>query len=221
MVEKLLSFPVIQESGLNEGDASGRTPFHYASMNGNLKLLQLLLACGSKLSTANSRDVEGKSPFYLACEQGKHEIVEYLLSLPDKIWGVNELDIQGKSAFYAAVEQIHDKVVRILLASERITSEVLNGTVSECKGASSSGGVKPVCRPIQRARLNGRQVVRRKMLVPSEIAAVKRVAQLLETCNRIDKDVSDFEDNDLPDVENDSIDLAAAPDSNTKTVLYI
>lgn len=61
---------------VNARDSFGRSPLHFAAVNGNLVVINMLLRTAANL---NYRDSEGKSPLMKAVECGHQEVLQVLL----------------------------------------------------------------------------------------------------------------------------------------------
>ena len=84
-------------------------PLHWASWNGHLKVVQLLL---EEVADIKAADKDGRTPLYSALWNGHLEIVQLLL---EKGADVNAADKNGSTPLHRASESGHLEIVRLLL----------------------------------------------------------------------------------------------------------
>jgi len=99
-------------SGVNNADAKGITPLHYACMLGDLKLVKYLCDRGANVRIADSLMKE--TPLHDACSHGTAEMVALLLNM-----GASEdLNLQNhekSTPLYLACRDGGEKIVALLL----------------------------------------------------------------------------------------------------------
>ena len=115
----ILNFPItgqeknpIEELRSNNTnvDDKGRTPLHYASMKGELKLVKDLIAKGANLNVVDHTD---GTPLHYASKNGHLEIVKFLLQ---KGSDVNAKDLLSRStSLYWSSGNGHLEIVKFLI----------------------------------------------------------------------------------------------------------
>jgi ankyrin repeat protein len=75
----------------------GRTPLHYAALDGPVAQVRALIAEGSSVATT---DKHGFTPLHFACQQNRDEVVQVLL---DAGAPVDPVDAQGNTPLSRAV----------------------------------------------------------------------------------------------------------------------
>ena len=101
----------------------GRTALYWASRDGNVETVELLVKYGAKV---DAKDNQGDHPLIAASYTGKFEIAE-LLARRYEIEGVS-IDLQnnlGASALYIAAKQGHIDIMRMLV--EQFEADVNQG----------------------------------------------------------------------------------------------
>lgn len=98
-------------------DVRGRSPLHYACMNGYDKAISVIIKSAEKLddqqrSLIDSPDYEGVSPFIYAVSRGHLNCVRELLSSRDQ---VRLSELSERLAMCIAVKSGHREIVEILL----------------------------------------------------------------------------------------------------------
>ena len=104
----------------------GATALHVACRQGNLALIEKMLAMGAAGSVLTRQK---RTPLSLACEHGLLGVVEMLLASmaaktgdlnpnPNSDLAIDAVDVNGKTALYLACEKRHIKVVAALLGAE-------------------------------------------------------------------------------------------------------
>ncbi|XP_014677006.1 PREDICTED: transient receptor potential cation channel subfamily A member 1-like [Priapulus caudatus] len=100
------------ECFLNERDATGCTPLHYASRAGHLKSLENLIRLGAQV---NLKDKDDQSPLHFAARYGRRNTCRRLLDSSSGQFIMNETDGSGRTALHIAAEGGHVKVVQLLM----------------------------------------------------------------------------------------------------------
>ena len=113
VIQLLLNRPDIE---VNEGDASGYTPLHWACSCNHPEVVRLLLKQDG--IEVNAKANNGDTPLHLACWKGHLEVVKLLLDHP-KI-EVNATDDYGDTPLHWACLEGDLEVVRLLLAKPNI-----------------------------------------------------------------------------------------------------
>ncbi|XP_023299781.2 basic-leucine zipper transcription factor B isoform X2 [Lucilia cuprina] len=90
-------------------DWLGMSALHFAAMNNQLEICQVLLNGGINKDSKTKVD---RTPLHLACYYGNEKIVELLLS---KNCAVNPRDMLRMTPLHWAVEKRHKSIVRLLL----------------------------------------------------------------------------------------------------------
>ena len=79
---------------INTKDKDGKTAFHFACINGNLKILEMFLRRSIKLGIdLNSRDCNGMTGFHFACKIGCISIVEMMIDYAES----SKIDLKAKT----------------------------------------------------------------------------------------------------------------------------
>ncbi len=81
---------------VNEKDARGRTPLHFASGAGNVEIVKFLIAGGADVKAA---DPDGFTPLHWAASAGFLSLVDYILSHGGSAEGKSDT---GGTLLYAA-----------------------------------------------------------------------------------------------------------------------
>ncbi|XP_015835535.1 ankyrin repeat domain-containing protein 39 isoform X1 [Tribolium castaneum] len=99
--------------GVDQRDAAGYTPLHYAARNGHLDICKLLVAKGACLDAVTC---QGKAtPLHRAATVGKFEIVKFLV---ENKANCRLKDADGKTALHRAAANKHLKICQYLLEVE-------------------------------------------------------------------------------------------------------
>jgi len=93
-------------------DSEGKTPLHYAVLNGHKDVVELLLNYKADI---NVKDKDGYTPLYEAAKGGHKEVAELLLT---KKADVNAKDNKGYSPLHEAVVADDKSVVELLLLNK-------------------------------------------------------------------------------------------------------
>ncbi|RDW75101.1 hypothetical protein BP6252_06243 [Coleophoma cylindrospora] len=108
------------ETDLN--DKSRRTPLHWASHNGHINIVKLLLEKGADV---NAADKDSCSPLYWASQDGQIDVVKLLL---EKGASINTAEHTGWTPLHRASEDGHVDVVKLLLEmGANINATGMNG----------------------------------------------------------------------------------------------
>ena len=105
-VDRTLQYKRIYESEIKR---KGKTPLHYACMEGHLPIVKYLFDNGCDKEFL---DDKGKTPLHWACERGHLPIVEYLITI-----GCNKEfpDDKGKTPLHYACKNGHLSIVKYLI----------------------------------------------------------------------------------------------------------
>ena len=106
-----------EETDVNFADNGGRTPLIWATNNGNLEMVQLLLDCAN-LDVNKQRKSDAKSALSLASCNCKSNITKLLLG-HEKI-EVNQVDSDGITPLYKVSQKGETEIVELLLDHEHI-----------------------------------------------------------------------------------------------------
>ncbi|XP_042879492.1 transient receptor potential cation channel subfamily A member 1-like [Penaeus japonicus] len=98
---------------LNERDAKGWSPLHYASKGGQLCSLLFLLSLGACVRV---RDQLNENPLHFAAKLGRYNTVKKLLESEDGFFILNQWNNEGKTALHLASQAGHTRVVQLLLS---------------------------------------------------------------------------------------------------------
>jgi len=138
-----MNFEKIQEL-LNKGDIitlckpnhNNHTPLYIACLEGNLKIVQLLVSIKEIVELCGNipDNDEELTPLMIACYNGHLEVVELLLSHDLILEGaINKVDFCGCTSLIRACWSGHIEIVRLLLSYDSIASF---GTSSASRGTS-------------------------------------------------------------------------------------
>ncbi|XP_053956221.1 transient receptor potential cation channel subfamily A member 1 [Anastrepha ludens] len=97
---------------LNEKDASGCSPLHYASRDGHIRSLENLIQLGACINLKNNNN---ESPLHFAARYGRFNTVKQLLDSEKGSFIINESDGEGLTPLHIASQQGHTRVVQFLL----------------------------------------------------------------------------------------------------------
>jgi len=90
---------------VNMVNIHGRTPIHYAALNGDLEVVKLLLKYNANV---NPDDNGGYSPLYYAATYGHLEVVKHIVNQGAN---VNQINNRGNSPMHDALLKGHVSVV--------------------------------------------------------------------------------------------------------------
>ncbi|XP_059484269.1 ankyrin repeat family A protein 2-like [Neocloeon triangulifer] len=111
----------VEEIDVDEEDAFGLTPLHWASSYGQLPTVQLLLQKGASI---NKQGKEGETALHLAASGGHHDTLKVLLSEGAK---VDEIDENSNTALMYSAHSDHPHCVNeLLLRGADITLKNIN-----------------------------------------------------------------------------------------------
>ncbi len=96
---------------VNSSDIQGRTALWYASREGNVNLVNLLLGYGASSNISNSI---GQSPLWIAAWYGRDDVVKLMLQRANP--NVNQIDTCGCTPLWAASRNGRIETVRLLLS---------------------------------------------------------------------------------------------------------
>ena len=105
------------DTDVNFVDNGGRTPLIWATNNGNLEIVQLLINC-SNLEVNKQRNSDGKSALSLATCNCKSNITKLLLGHAQI--EVNQVDSDGKTSLYKVSKEGQTEIVELLLGHGNI-----------------------------------------------------------------------------------------------------
>ncbi|KAK5997079.1 Ankyrin-3-like protein [Cladobotryum mycophilum] len=100
----------------NKGNRLGKTPLHYAALNGHLEAVQLLLAQPGV--DFNHEDYDRNTPLHYAGQNGHLEAVQLLLAQPGI--DLSPKDKNHKTPLHMAASNSNHEVIRLLLAQPGI-----------------------------------------------------------------------------------------------------
>ena len=110
-VEKVKAMLAANPEAVSQHD-SGRTPLHWAALNGQRDVVVLLLESNANV---NAQDSIGNTPLHLASYMGHKEIVEILLSRKPEVDADNS---SGATPLHMAAVAGHADVVALLLTNK-------------------------------------------------------------------------------------------------------
>jgi ankyrin repeat protein len=94
---------------VNKVDRNGRTPMHYAALDGNLEVVKLFLKYNAKV---NPNDNDGYTPLHYAAINGHLEVVQHIVKHSAN---VNQINNRVNSPVYYALLKGHIRVVLYLV----------------------------------------------------------------------------------------------------------
>ncbi|XP_041357845.1 transient receptor potential cation channel subfamily A member 1-like [Gigantopelta aegis] len=94
---------------INETDAKGRTALHVASMNGNTKILSLLMKKGAVFA----RDYESNNALHYAAMNGYTQSIRLLVNVHSNL--LNATNVKGDTALHVAAQNGRSTAVTLLL----------------------------------------------------------------------------------------------------------
>ena len=106
---------------INQKNKLGFTPLHYASYNGNMKLIKLLLNNGADINISNNN---GLNVLHLAAQGNQVTPIYYLIHKYKM--NVNSIDKIGNTSLHWACFLNNDKVLNFLLLCDKINVNIKN-----------------------------------------------------------------------------------------------
>lgn len=91
---------------------SGFSVIHYACRDGNIKILELLINCGSNLRLKN---VENETALHIAARMGRYKMIEMLLDSNKGMAMITESNTNGHTPLHIASLYGHTHIVQLLL----------------------------------------------------------------------------------------------------------
>ena len=107
-------------TNVDEKDGVGWTPLHYAAVEGNKEVVELLITKGADVNAKD--DQSGETPLHFAAFSGHKEIVELLIA---KGADVNAKDDDGKTPLDSAIRRKHSEIADLLRKHGAKTGEEL------------------------------------------------------------------------------------------------
>lgn len=98
---------------INEKNINSDTPLFLAARNGNVNIIEILLAAGAKASIKNNMD---QNPLHIAAIIGHCEAAAII---SDSAKDLIDIKSGDRSALYLACENQHTRIVENLLTKER------------------------------------------------------------------------------------------------------
>lgn len=126
-------------ASVNQKDADGLTPLHYAALMGRSEIVRTLL--GSKRTDVNIQDNAGETPLHKAAALGNREIVEMLLKKKAK---VNTTDATGTTPLHLAAMNGYSDIVAVLLQAKAKADVRDEGGQTPLHKAASFGNLNTV-----------------------------------------------------------------------------
>lgn len=111
-LRSLILYQEVLRDDPNKLDSRGYTMLSLASLNGDLDIINYLIATFGDQIDVNKKSQYGNSPFYYAAGNGHYEIVKYLSSLPNV--DINAKNSDDLTALHYAAKRGHLKVVKFL-----------------------------------------------------------------------------------------------------------
>eukprot|EP00118_Oscarella_pearsei_P020982 m.233078 g.233078 ORF g.233078 m.233078 type:complete len:897 (+) comp40084_c0_seq19:912-3602(+) len=125
IAEFLLSHSeAIPSSLLDDKDALGLTPVHYASKVGYVEPLELMLKRGA---SRNPKDRKKSTPLHFAAKYGQHGAAKQLLQGPVGQHIINEEDRQGLTPLHVACHNGFHQLVELLLREGAVIHRCARG----------------------------------------------------------------------------------------------
>ncbi|KAF0684674.1 Aste57867_23358 [Aphanomyces stellatus] len=116
----------------------GHTPFHVASLNGQLDVATFLVSKGASIDQATNN---GETPLYWTSLNGQFDVVKFLLS---KGANIDQADNEGRTPLYRALDYGHFEVVKLLLSKGASIDQADNYGVTPLHYASLYGHLEIV-----------------------------------------------------------------------------
>jgi len=102
---------------INKGDDQKVTPLHYASLNGDVDIVEFLVSKGA----TNCVDVNGETPLHLASLNGHLSVVKYLIEIGSDF---NVQSSNGSTPLHLACTNQQLKVIGYLLSIPNLKRDV-------------------------------------------------------------------------------------------------
>ncbi|CAG0920099.1 unnamed protein product [Notodromas monacha] len=107
-----------EKCDLNMTDVSKRTALHYAAMQGNARIVAVLIDAGARV---NVTDKHGSSPLHLACSTGRQNVIKVLLKAKARVSLKNDEKV---TPLHEAASRGHAGVcVQLLAAGASVDAE--------------------------------------------------------------------------------------------------
>ncbi|VDD89908.1 unnamed protein product [Enterobius vermicularis] len=107
-------FELIKNNGKTSAkDKYGRTPLHYAAMEGNIRAARELITFNADVT---AKDRNGMTPLHTAAAYGSLLVVRLLVDTGARIL---DTDSQGNTALHLAAKSGHRKIVQTILEAEK------------------------------------------------------------------------------------------------------
>lgn len=164
-IEKVRSLLNQDNSLVHKRDHYGRTPLHWASYNGHLKVAALILKGGAKIDSLTA-DGKGMTSLHIASEQGHKEVVTLLINNgadPNKrAKGIKNLHYTA--LWFAARHDSNIELIKLLIAK--------GARIDDEKGGAFPIAIKHNCLKTTQFFIDkGADIHRRDAYSPIHIAA--------------------------------------------------
>jgi len=111
------------KKGINEKDAMGSTPLHYAVRDAGYDVIKTLIASSAKVT---SKDIDGRTPMHIVCELGKDDHANVIKTIVRYKAYVDAQDRFKSTGLMAAVQAGHEELAILVQSKYKADSSLQN-----------------------------------------------------------------------------------------------